>query len=105
MSGYIEPGLFQKLKQYFCTKKLTEFQNEPFKIFPFLKIQLMSEYSNKNLSALTATFANSVTKSIEDLSRMTAEELRDLRFFNLKDERRVYENELTFESLFQVKIT
>ena len=70
-----------------------------------MKIQLLSDYTNNAVSDLTATFASQEAKSIDDLIKMKPDDLREMRFFNIKDQRRVQENELTFESLFQVKIT
>ena len=36
---------------------------------------------------------------------MDSDQLRQTRFYNLQDKQRVSENELNFESLFQVKLT
>ena len=58
------------MKDFFQGTKHKVFQNEAYKIFPFLKIQLLSEYSNNAVSDLTATFASQEAKSIDDLIKM-----------------------------------
>ena len=94
-----------KIKRWLRCFKKAKTKNIKHEVFPFLQKPIFREYSTENIQLITADFALFQGISIEGLINMKPDELKQKRFFNIREEDKIDQQAPGYTSMYQVKIT
>ena len=79
-------------------KKSSEPSKDSIELCHFLNEKLIAEYHEMD-SKKTADFYNEFGLCMNNITKMSVNDLRDIRFYNIEDSHKLTESEIRFEAL------